>query len=597
MIEDLRSELDGLRTALDRIQDGDMTAEEDERRVVLRQQADALQAIFVRLQSTQKSLGRELADCAEQVRDAHETLLAVSEHARASMLASTPTAASLYRAPASPGHGDDEDDEAGASSGKAVGTAKEAASVLGKDSRLRRLFSEVSFRVRPSLLTRMLATGEDYRTLYHIMVAVFMWLGINVIVTEWFRSGRLVNWDMLTWSFGRVEVVLPTWWLLFCLSFAVVPLVQLVNAWNLSRRAWLPLYVLLQVAMYSIGTYVVVSQTHALPPPSGMIIMCEMTRFSMKMHSYFREKLLYGMGPNPYRTFIPAWAVREGVTEEHLARPEIALGDLQEEIGRYIYFLFAPTLIYRDEYPRSGPYVRWLTAFQHLAHMFLVIGFTYLIFVTFCSPLFEQTAIQPGDAQTFVLSVFRSMAPGMLVLILMFFGVLHSWFNFFGELLCFGDRSHFYDSWWTARDFGQFYRRWNNVVGAWLRSYVYLDSVRFSLGSISRTQAHLLVFVISAIVHEHVIACALGFFFPILLLMFGGPGVFFVRLTRTNNIFLWGMLFIGTGLLLVLYAREWYARYGLEPLDVSALDPFYSTFLGRLAPRSALAYIFAKPSA
>jgi hypothetical protein len=30
----------------------------------------------------------------------------------------------------------------------------------------------------------------------------------------------------------------------------------------------------------------------------------------------------------------------------------------QTELGRFIYFLFAPTLIYRDNYPRSGNEVR-----------------------------------------------------------------------------------------------------------------------------------------------------------------------------------------------------------------------------------------------
>ena len=43
-----------------------------------------------------------------------------------------------------------------------------------------------------------------------------------------------------------------------------------------------------------------------------------------------------------------------------------------------------------------------------------------------------------------------------------------------------------------------------------------------------------MVFFISAVVHEWVLICAFGFFFPVLFLMFGGVGVFFVFLTKNQ---------------------------------------------------------------
>ena len=39
-----------------------------------------------------------------------------------------------------------------------------------------------------------------------------------------------------------------------------------------------------------------------------------------------------------------------------------------------------------------------------------------------------------------MLSVFNAMLPGTLVLVLGFFGVLHSWLNAFAEMLRFADR-------------------------------------------------------------------------------------------------------------------------------------------------------------
>jgi len=48
-----------------------------------------------------------------------------------------------------------------------------------------------------------------------------------------------------------------------------------------------------------------------------------------------------------------------------------------------------------------------------------------------------------------------------------------------------------------------------------------------SRGLFSRQNAKYLVFLISAIMHEIIVTCSIGFFFPVLLIMFGGPGVIF----------------------------------------------------------------------
>ena len=118
----------------------------------------------------------------------------------------------------------------------------------------------------------------------------------------------------------------------------------------------------------------------------------------MKVHAYLREKVLYGLrvpsappssprrgtqrgkgavsaddaasSPVPsdgtaeprqgervykkYADFVPAFAAQSGVTVADLNQPDIDIQDSQVELGRFIYFCFAPTLIYRDSYPRSG---------------------------------------------------------------------------------------------------------------------------------------------------------------------------------------------------------------------------------------------------
>jgi hypothetical protein len=119
----------------------------------------------------------------------------------------------------------------------------------------------------------------------------------------------------------------------------------------------------------------------------------------------------------------------------------------------------------------------------------------------------------------------QSMVPGMAVLLMMFYGVLHTWLNMWAEFLrygrvclcfsliaasgchlpttphiaskvpvvsyvvlslgvrsmhvrrSFGDR-RFYEDWWNARSFASYYRKWNMVVHEWLFYYMYQDAIR-----------------------------------------------------------------------------------------------------------------------
>eukprot|EP00042_Codosiga_hollandica_P019941 m.62960 g.62960 ORF g.62960 m.62960 type:complete len:180 (-) comp49604_c0_seq8:102-641(-) len=158
------------------------------------------------------------------------------------------------------------------------------------------------------------------------------------------------------------------------------------------------------------------------------------------------------------------------------------------------------------------------------------------------------------------------MLPGTVVLLLAFFAILHSWLNAFAELLCFADRQ-FYKDWWNARSFAAYYRTWNCVVHDWLYSYIYCELIQLRY---SKLFSMMCVFVVSAVLHEWVIMCMLHFFYPVLLLMFGGVGVYFVFLTRNQtgrvwNVFMWLMLFFGTGLLMCLYSVEYFARKNLCP--------------------------------
>lgn len=128
------------------------------------------------------------------------------------------------------------------------------------------------------------------------------------------------------------------------------------------------------------------------------------------------------------------------------------------------------------------------------------------------------------DFSTFLITVVKLMLPSVFFLLLGFFGFLHSWLNCWAEITRFPDKC-FYSDWWNSIQFGSYYRKWNIIVHDWLYYYIYIDFSRFTQRyKFPRVVPKLMTFLISAVIHELIITYALGFFYPILFLLFTGPG-------------------------------------------------------------------------
>eukprot|EP00842_Homolaphlyctis_polyrhiza_P002045 jgi/Hompol1/2841/HPOL_006185-RA len=285
----------------------------------------------------------------------------------------------------------------------------------------------------------------------------------------------------------------------------------------------------------------------------------------MKIHSFFRTHLPTGN--------VPAQDV-------YAARHD---GPKLSDVGfsHYVYFLFCPSLLYRTQYPLT-PMIRWSKVMIHAIECFLLVIYIYILFERFLFPILRVPPVPEQDnLREFGIMAFNCMLPSMMIFVFGFFGFLHCWLNMHAELLRFADRE-FYRDWWNSHSFAEYYRKWNGVVYDWLFEYVYAElfgllTRRGYAPQTSRAVAALFVIEASAIIHEFIIACAFGFFFPVLLLMFGGPGVIFTHFTRkqkNQNIFVWAMLFVGCGLLVTLYSREFYFRQ-LHLEDLAFQSPGY----------------------
>lgn len=85
---------------------------------------------------------------------------------------------------------------------------------------------------------------------------------------------------------------------------------------------------------------------------------------------------------------------------------------------RYIYFLFAPTLLYRDTYPRT-PAIRWDYAAKMFVQFGVVLILVYHVIVFFWLPVFRRMLTdEVTTVESTITDIYDLMIPGVLIVIL-----------------------------------------------------------------------------------------------------------------------------------------------------------------------------------
>ncbi|KAI3385729.1 hypothetical protein SNEBB_011230 [Seison nebaliae] len=410
-----------------------------------------------------------------------------------------------------------------------------------------------NFQARNSVLTELFLV-DHIQTIYHIFVAILILFVCNTFAFDLIEEGRLnLDFDLLRWAFGDIVRVLKIW----C-GMKISTLILVYSSYvvwvhcrhvKMIDRIFLGIYIFYQISFFLVPIVLTYDQQR-LPVASASIIVLEQLRLMMKSHSFIRENI--------------GKVLRRKVWEKKKNKIPY--------FNNYIYFLFAPTLIYRDEYPRTKQ-IRWNFVMANFTQVVACVFFLYYLFSQFCLPVFKNFNENHLTLHKFIRSIFLSTLPGSLSLFISFYCFLHAWLNAWAEMLRFADRL-FYKDWWNSTSFSQYYRKWNIVVHDWLFTYIYKDVFLIFR---KRTFSLFVVFAISALLHEYVLVFAFGFFYPVLFVLFFGPGVLFVFLSRRKprsywNVIMWVALFSGQGLLMCLYSVEWYSRRNCMISDIWLID-------------------------
>ena len=424
------------------------------------------------------------------------------------------------------------------------------------------------FIPQDSILSKMLHyNDENYKTIFHIAICVLAMWGSKLAFYDYLERG-LPNFELLTWGIFRdIRPFFLYWFCMFVSTFSIVPLSHFTTESHgvISFRVLVTIYIIMQLTAFYFSGWVVSSRNKPFAMPLAIGFMAEQARMSMKMHSYFREKVLWKKYQGRYSS--------RPISNGNIPVIGLLLPDSQyftKECSNFFYFHFTPTLLYRCSYPRTSR-IRWGFTMRRLLEVLGIVYYAFLIFRE-AIPYFIETAGVPLTAKEFVIATFNCMGPGMASMIFTHFLVLHVVQNIGAELTRFADRK-FYDDWWNSRTFSVFYRKWNGVVHDFIHAYLYSDMVEIL--KLPKLLALVLSFLVSALVHEYLVCLAMGFFLPILATLFTGPGLVFILLTKNKtgriwNIFMWLMLTTGNAMLMVLYMREYFMRSHGPAIDMAS---------------------------
>lgn len=442
---------------------------------------------------------------------------------------------------------------------------------------------EKRFQPRNALLTDLFEI-KHLKTIYHIFIVIFNLLLLNVFISDFAMDGSInIGLSPIITGFRGFGYALVVWLFMQLTTLGIFPTFK---TWSLVTRKYfmksgvlttiwhvfgVSLVIVYQIAFVVIFTKAIVHFDMA--QASSVAVLMELVRFLMKSHAFIRTNVPRVLNSkNKLKVDDIGWdspstySTTTNKNQKLHANGSSRVNDKRifPSFGQYVYFLFAPTLVYRDEYPRTKQ-IRWNVVAKNYMEVIAVIFILSLVSERIMYPVFHQfgSKFYEIGLKELLASVFNSMLPGLLCFLCGFYCILHSWMSAAAELLRFSDRK-FYSDWWNSSNFSVYYRTWNIIVHDFLFTYVYKDLYEHVTGR-NRVLSQLLVFSLSAIFHEYILGFTFKFCYPILFVLFQGAGVFLIFVTKKEhkafgNIFMWLSLAMGMGILLSLYHMEYYAR-------------------------------------
>ncbi|XP_004618769.1 diacylglycerol O-acyltransferase 1 [Sorex araneus] len=224
------------------------------------------------------------------------------------------------------------------------------------------------------------------------------------------------------------------------------------------------------------------------------------------------------------------------------------------------YFLFAPTLCYELNFPRS-PRIRKRFLLRRLLEMLFFTQLLVGLIQQWMVPTIQNSMkpFKDMDYSRIIERLLKLAIPNHLIWLIFFYWLFHSCLNAVAELMQFGDRE-FYRDWWNSESVTYFWQNWNIPVHKWCYRHFYKPMLR--RGS-SKWVAQIGVFLASAFFHEYLVSIPLRMFrlWAFTGMMAQIPLAWIVgRFFRGNygNAAVWLTLIIGQPVAVLMYVHDYY---------------------------------------
>ncbi|KAM9404456.1 diacylglycerol O-acyltransferase 1b isoform 2-T2 [Salvelinus alpinus] len=239
---------------------------------------------------------------------------------------------------------------------------------------------------------------------------------------------------------------------------------------------------------------------------------------------------------------------------------------LARSLSYLYYFVFAPTLCYELNFPRS-PRIRMSFLLRRLFEMLFFTQLLVALTQQWMIPIIQSSMkpLEDMDLPMMMERLLRLAVPNHLLWLIFFYWFFHSSLNFIAELLQFGDRE-FYRDWWNSETITYFWQNWNIPVHKWCLRHFYKPLLK---SGVSKWLGQSAVFLASAFFHEYLVSVPLKMLRPwaFMGMMAQLPLAWFVaRFLRGNygNAAVWISLIIGQPIAVLMYVHDYYVLHYRE---------------------------------
>lgn len=307
------------------------------------------------------------------------------------------------------------------------------------------------FYQQESLLSELMKKN-NYQTIYNIFLS-FLLINIAIYAVQ----GVIENKFILNFSnfFTRFDGGLELIKFMFLKNLFSICSIIVINVLlaNIGRNNFkrINLFFIIALKISFALLFSILSPNKNFSIPIRIINYIDNICCLSKVLSYYIEKVLLltyeSLKPNLPAEVIAEEAVNKSCSltddgDENI-KVEFKKISIAKEIKNFCYFYYAPTLIYRDAYPRTKK-LNIFKIFIHLVNLIFSITFVFLIIELKFFPLIQDKSFE-FLKKDFILTLVTFCLYSMILLFVFFFGFSHSYLNLFAEILRFADKNFYSD--------------------------------------------------------------------------------------------------------------------------------------------------------